>query len=56
MLQIYGSLKTKLVDSSDVEYKLKIYGVNSVAHISSWDVRVGGVGEFDWYIRSKVFA
>jgi hypothetical protein len=41
MLQIYGSLKTKLVDSSDVEYKLNIYGVNSVTHISSFDGRGG---------------
>jgi len=53
--EIDGSLKTELFDSSDVEYKLKMYGVNSVAHISSCDSRVGGVGELDWYIRSKIF-
>lgn len=55
MSEIDDSLKAELFDSSDVEYKLKMYGVNSVAHISSCDNRMGGVGEFDWYIRNKIF-
>lgn len=55
MSEIDGSLKIELFDTSDVEYKLKIYDVKSVAHISNCDSRVGGFGEFDWYIRSEIF-